>query len=72
VLVPRFERTPGDDVNSNSEEFLKILEQSDVIKKRRTWLEIDKQIQVAVRTSLSPGDGAEHGHPVRATFLRDA
>ncbi len=43
-----------------------------MIKKRCTRLEVHEQIQVAVRTSLAAGDGAEHGDPVHATFLRDA
>jgi hypothetical protein len=72
VAVSWLERIPRDDVNSNSEQFLKILKQADVIKKRRAWLEIDQQIQVAVWTSLSPGDGAEHGDPTSTPLSRDA
>ena len=56
MLVPRLEGAPSNDVNPNSEEFLKILKQADVIKKRGSWLEVHQQIQVAVRASLSPGD----------------
>jgi hypothetical protein len=72
VLVPRLEGAPRDDVNPNSEEFLKILEQADVIKKRGTWLEVHQQIQVAIRASLSPGDGTEYGDPLSPALLRDA
>jgi hypothetical protein len=52
VFVPRLEGAPRNDVKPNSEEFLKILEQADVIKKRRTWLEIHEQIQVTRKLSL--------------------
>jgi len=72
VLIPWIERAPRDDVHPDAEEFLKVLEQADVIKKRRTWLEVHEQIQVAVRASLSPGDGAEHRDPMRPTLPRDA
>jgi hypothetical protein len=42
VVVPRLEGAPRDDVNSNAQEFLKILEQADVIGKGGAWLEIDQ------------------------------
>ena len=44
MFVPGLQGAPRDDVNPNAQEFLKILEQSDVIKKRGTWLEVHKQI----------------------------
>ena len=72
MLVSRLEGAPRNDVNPNTEEILKILEQADVIKKRGTRLEVHQQIQVAVRASLSPGDGAEHGDPMSPALLRDA
>ena len=72
MLVPRFEGVPRNDVNPYSEEFLEILEQADVIKKRRTWLEIHEQIQVAVRASISPGDRAEYGDPTGLALPRNA
>jgi hypothetical protein len=72
VLVLWLERAARNDVHPDAQEFLEILEQADVIKKRRTWLEIHEQIQVAVRASLSPGDGAEHGDPVSPALPRDA
>jgi hypothetical protein len=72
VLIPWLERAPRNDVHPNTQELLKILEQADVIKERRTWLEIHQQVQVAVRASLSPGDGAEHGDPMSSALPRDA
>jgi hypothetical protein len=72
VLVSWFKRTPRDDVHLDTQEFLEILEQTDVIKKRSTRLEVHEQIQVAVRTSFAAGNGSEHGDPMRATLPRDA
>ena len=72
MLISWFERTPGHDVDLDPQEFLEVLEQPDVIEKRGAWLEVHEQIEVAVRTSLAPGDGAEHGDALRATFPRDA
>jgi hypothetical protein len=72
VLVPGLEGASRHDVNLNSEEFLKILEQADVIKKRGTWLDVHQQIQVAGRASLSPGDRTEYGDPMSPALLREA
>ena len=72
MLVPWLERAARDDVHPDAQEFLKILEQADVIEKRRAWLEVHEQIQVAVRASLSPSDGAEHGDPAGPVLARDA
>lgn len=72
MFISRFEGASRDDVDPDAQEFLKILEQADVIKKRCAWLEIHEQIQIAVRASLSPGDGAEHCDPMRPTPPRDA
>ena len=72
VLVPRLEGAPRDDVNADSEEFLKILEQAHVIKERGIGLEVDEQIQAAARMSLSPGHGTEHRDPVGTALPRDA
>ena len=44
VIVPRLEGAPRDDVDSDAQEFLKVLEQADVIKKRSAWLEVHKQV----------------------------
>jgi hypothetical protein len=44
VFISRFEGASRDDVDPDAQEFLKILEQADVIKKRGTWLEIHEQI----------------------------
>jgi hypothetical protein len=71
VLVAWLERALRDDIHSNAQEFLKVLEQPDVIKQRCARLEVDKQIQIAIRASLAAGDGAEHGDPVCTTFPRD-
>jgi len=71
MLIPWLERAPRDDVHPDAQEFLKVLKQADVIKKRRTWLEVHEQIQIAVRASLSPGDGAEHRDPMSPTIPRD-
>ena len=44
MFVPLLEGAPRDDVDSDAQEFLKILKQADVIKKRGAWLEIHEQI----------------------------
>jgi hypothetical protein len=44
VIVPGFEGTPCDDVYSDAQEILQILEQADVVEQRRAWLEIHQQI----------------------------
>jgi hypothetical protein len=44
VVVAGFEGTTCDDVHSDAQEVLQILEQADVIKKGCTGLEIDEQI----------------------------
>jgi len=72
MLIPWLERAPRDDVHPDAQEFLKVLKQADVIKKRRTWLEVHEQLQIAVRASLSPGDGAEHGDPMSPALPGDA
>jgi len=72
VLVPRLERAPRNDVHPDTQELFQILKQADVIKKRSTRLEVHEQIQVAVRASLTPGDGAGHGYPTSPALPRDA
>ncbi len=72
VIVLRLERASGNDVDPDAQELLQVLEQADVIEKRRTRLEIHEQVQVAVLASLSPGDGTEHGHPMGPALPRDA
>ena len=72
MLIPWLERAARDDVHPDAQEFLKVLEQADVIEKRRAGLEVHEQIQVAVRASLAPGDGAEHGDPAGPVLTRDA
>jgi hypothetical protein len=72
VVVPRLEGAPRDDVDSDAQEFLKILEQADVIKKGGTWLKVDQQVKIAAWTSLSSSDCAEYGDPMSPALPRDA
>jgi hypothetical protein len=72
VVVPRLESAPRDDVNSDAQKLLKILEQADVIKKRSAWLEIHQQVEIAIWASLSPSDRAEHCNPMSPALPRDA
>jgi hypothetical protein len=72
VLISWLECAPRDDVHPDAKEFLEVLEQADVIKKRRTGLEVHEQIQVTVPTSLVPGDGTEDGDPMNLALTRDA
>ena len=71
MLVSWLEGAPRDDVNPDTQKFLKVLEQPDVIKKRRARLEVDEQVQVAVWTSLASGDGTKHGDPMNLALTRD-
>ncbi len=48
MIVPGLEGTPCDDVHTDAQEILQILEQADVIKEGRAGLEIYKQIYIAV------------------------
>ena len=70
VAVPWIERTPRDDVDSDTQQVFQILEQAHMIKKGGAWLEIDKQVEVAVWASLSPSDGAEHRDPASPALPR--
>lgn len=72
MLVSWLQGVPRDNVDSDTQKLLKILEQTDVIKKRRAWLEVHEQIQVAVWTSLASGYGTEDGDPMRLALARDA
>ena len=72
MFVPRLEGAPRDDVDADAEKLLKILEQADMIKKGGAWLEIHEQVKIAVWTSLSPSDRAEHRDPMSPTSPRDA
>jgi hypothetical protein len=56
VVVPGLEGIPCDDVHSDAQEILQVLEQADVIKERRAWLEIHEQIEIAVCVSLTSSD----------------
>jgi len=44
VVVLRLEGAPRDDLDSDVQEFLKIVNQADVIKKGCAWLEIHEQV----------------------------
>lgn len=44
VVVPRLEGIPCNDVHSDAQDVLQILEQTDVIKEGRAWLEIHEAI----------------------------
>jgi hypothetical protein len=56
MVVPGLEGTPCDDVHSNAQEVLQILEQANVIKEGRAWLEIHEQIYITLWASLASGD----------------
>ncbi len=71
MVVPRLESAPRDDVDSDAQKLLKILEQTDVIKKGGTRLKIHQQVKIAVWTSLSPSDRAEHRDPMSPAPPRD-
>jgi len=72
VLVPRLKSAPPDNVHSDAQEFLEVLEQADMSKKRRTGLKVHQKIQVTALAGLSPGDGAEHGDAMSLALARDA
>ena len=72
MVVPGLEGTPRYDVRSDSQEVLQILEQTDVIKERCTWLEIHEQIEIAVWVSLASSDRTEDGDPTSPPLPRDA
>jgi len=44
VVVPRLERPPRDDIDSDAQKFFKILEQADVVKKGGAWLKVHQQV----------------------------
>jgi hypothetical protein len=44
MFISWLEGAPRDDIDPDPQEFLKILEQADVIKKGGTWLEVHQQI----------------------------
>jgi len=53
MVVTGFEGTPCDHVHSHAQEILQILEQADVIKEGRAWLEIHEQMPGSKSTSRS-------------------
>jgi hypothetical protein len=70
VIVPRLEGAPCDNIDADAKEFLKILEQADVIKKGGAWLKVHEQVQIAVWAGLSSSDRAEHGDPLSPALSR--
>ncbi len=72
MFVLWLEGAPGNNVDPNTQKFLEILEQADVIKKGSAWLEIHEQVQIAIWMCLSPSDGAEHRDPMSPALPRDA
>ena len=72
MLVPRLEGAPRDDIDSDSQQILEILEQANVIKKRGTLLKIHEQVEITPRTCLSPSDGAEYRDPMSPALSCDA
>jgi len=71
MVISRLESAPRNDLDSDSQEFLKVLEQADVIKKGGAWLEIHEQVQVPARSGLSPGHRAEYCDPVSPVLTCD-
>jgi hypothetical protein len=72
AVVPRLERTPCDDINTNAEKILKILEQPDMIKKGGAGFEVHKQIDIAAWTGVAPSDRAKHGDSMSPSLPRNA
>jgi hypothetical protein len=64
VVVPGLESASRHDVDPDAQELLEILEQADVIKERRTGLEIHEQVEITVWASLAPSDRTEHRDPM--------
>jgi len=71
MVVPGLEGAPRDDLDSDTQEVLKILNQADVIKKGGARLKVHQQVKIAVWPSLSPSDRAEHSDPMSPALPRD-
>ena len=71
MVVRRLEPAAGDDVNPDSQEVLKVLEQANLVQKRCAWIEIDKQVDIAVDPRFSSGNRAEDRDTVRSALARD-
>src|SRR5215468_3313481 len=72
MVVPGLQGAPRDDLDHDTQEFLKVLNQADVINKGGTRLKVHEQIQIAVWASLSPGDRAEYRDPTSPARPCDA
>jgi hypothetical protein len=46
---------------------MQVLDQADLIEQGCLGLEVDEEVDIAVRPSLAPGDGPEHADTRRAT-----
>jgi hypothetical protein len=44
LVIPRLEGPPRDNVDCDAQEFLKVLEQADAIKKGGAWLKVHEQV----------------------------
>jgi hypothetical protein len=71
VVIPWLKATPCHDIDLNAQKLLQILEQADMVKKRGSGLEVDKQIDTTARMGLPPGDRAERSNPVSPSLARD-
>ena len=56
MVVPGLEGTPCNDVHSDAQEVLQILEQADVIKEGCARLEVHEQIDITLWESLASSD----------------
>ena len=72
MIVAGLEGAPRDDVDSDAEKFLEILEQAHMIEEGSARFKVHEQVQVAVWASLSPGDRAEHRDPMSLALPGDA
>ena len=72
MVVPGLEGAPRDDVDTDTEEFLKILKQANMVEKGGARFEIHEQIHIAARVSVSPSDRAEHRDSMSPAPERDA
>lgn len=63
MVVPSFESTPRDDIDTDAEEVLKILKQADMIEQGGARLKVHQKVQVATWVSLASRDRTEHSDP---------
>ncbi|MGB0091178.1 MAG: hypothetical protein WBP81_01360 [Solirubrobacteraceae bacterium] len=63
---------PAHDVHSAAEELLKIALQGRLLEQPPLWVQLNEQVQIAVRLRVSTRDGPEHAHRARAVESRYA